>query len=111
MTSSAVNGVPSWNATFFRRLKRHTVGDVCFQSVASAGTDLQVLVEADERLVDVVEERELQRLVERMRIHRQRIALVREAEGRGFDGHGDGRTDRETAERPSAGLHVRTGVS
>ncbi len=34
-TSSAVNGVPSWNFTFLRRLKRHTVGEVCFQSVAS----------------------------------------------------------------------------
>jgi hypothetical protein len=36
-TSSAVNGVPSWKTTPRRSLKRHTVGLVCFQDVASAG--------------------------------------------------------------------------
>src|SRR6266436_2138738 len=37
MTSSALNGVPSWNLTLWRRLKRHTVGAVCFHDVASSG--------------------------------------------------------------------------
>ena len=36
-TSSAVKGVPSWNCTPLRSSKRHTVGDVCFQLVASMG--------------------------------------------------------------------------
>ena len=42
-TSSAVNGVPSWNLTPLRRSKRHTVGAVCFHSVASAGTSSSFL--------------------------------------------------------------------
>ncbi len=37
-TSSAVNGVPSWNLTPLRRSKRHTVGEVCVHLVASTGT-------------------------------------------------------------------------
>ena len=36
-TSSAVNGVPSWNLTPGRRSKRQTVGLVCAHLVASAG--------------------------------------------------------------------------
>ena len=37
-TSSAVNGVPSWNLTPRRRSKRHTVGEVWVHWVASSGT-------------------------------------------------------------------------
>ena len=52
-TSSAVNGVPSWNCTPLRSSKRQTVGVVCFHLVASAGAKLSVLVAPDQRLVDV----------------------------------------------------------
>jgi hypothetical protein len=44
MTSSAVNGVPSWNCTPLRSSKRHTVGEVCFHEVASAGARLRSLL-------------------------------------------------------------------
>src|SRR5574337_1723285 len=43
-TSSAVNGVPSWNCTPWRRLKRHTFGEICFHEVASAGARLRSLL-------------------------------------------------------------------
>src|SRR6185312_296082 len=43
-TSSAVNGVPSWNCTPWRKSKRHTVGETCFQLVASAGARLRSLL-------------------------------------------------------------------
>ena len=43
-TSSALNGVPSWNCTPLRSSKRQTVGEVCFQEVASDGaTDRSLL--------------------------------------------------------------------
>ena len=42
-TSSALKGVPSWNCTFLRSSKRHTVGEVCFHEVASAGARLRSL--------------------------------------------------------------------
>ena len=37
MTSSAVNGVPSWNLTSLRSVNRQTVGAVCFHEVARIG--------------------------------------------------------------------------
>jgi len=37
-TSSAVKGVPSWNCTPLRRLKRQVVGVTCCHLVARAGT-------------------------------------------------------------------------
>ena len=82
MTSSALNGVPSWNLTFWRRLKRHTVGAVCFHDVASSGIELQLLAAADQRLEDVAGDGELQRFVQRVRIHRNGIALIGEPERR-----------------------------
>src|SRR6478609_9750612 len=45
-TSSAVNDVPSWNLTFGRRSKRHTVGLVCVHFVASAGVKTIALTPA-----------------------------------------------------------------
>ena len=43
-TSSAVNGVPSWNCTPLRSSKRQTVGEVCFHEVASDGARLRSLL-------------------------------------------------------------------
>ncbi len=43
-TSSAVNGVPSWNCTPLRSSKRQTLGEVCFQLVASSGARLRSLL-------------------------------------------------------------------
>ena len=43
ITSSAVKGVPSWNLTFGRSLKRQVVGLSCVHSVASAGTSSSFL--------------------------------------------------------------------
>ena len=43
-TSSAVIGVPSWNFTFLRRLKRHTVGETRVHDVASAGSGTNCLL-------------------------------------------------------------------
>ncbi|MNT12045.1 hypothetical protein D3C72_1469580 [compost metagenome] len=43
-TSSALNGVPSWNTTPLRSSKRHTFGEVCFQLVASSGARLRSLL-------------------------------------------------------------------
>ncbi|EKD97913.1 MAG: hypothetical protein ACD_23C00679G0002 [uncultured bacterium] len=43
-TSSAVNGVPSWNCTPLRSSNCHTVGAVCFHAVASAGARLRSLL-------------------------------------------------------------------
>jgi hypothetical protein len=37
-TSSAVNGLPSWNVTPFRRVKRQCVSESCFQLVARLGS-------------------------------------------------------------------------
>ncbi len=43
-TSSAVNGVPSWNTTPLRNSKRQTSGEVCFQLVAKSGARLRSLL-------------------------------------------------------------------
>ena len=42
-TSSAVNGVPSWNFTPGRRSNRQTVGLCCVHFVASAGARFMLL--------------------------------------------------------------------
>ena len=41
-TSSAVSGAPSWKRTPDRRWKRHTVGSMISQEVASAGSIFRV---------------------------------------------------------------------
>jgi len=43
-TSSAVNGVPSWNLTPLRSSKRISVGEVIVHLVASAGSTSKVSV-------------------------------------------------------------------
>src|SRR5690606_37636563 len=60
----------------------------------------QVLVAAGQRLVDVGGGGQLQRLVERMRVHRQRVALV---------GDADGLRAREQARRRQGGQDGRCG--
>ena len=51
-TSSAVNGVPSWNLTPGRSLKRHVVGLTCVHDSASDGTSFSCLSRIDQELVD-----------------------------------------------------------
>jgi hypothetical protein len=42
-TSSAVKGLPSWNFTPDRKLKRHTVGDTVVHETANSGASFQSL--------------------------------------------------------------------
>ena len=52
-TSSAVKGVPSWNLTLGRSLKRHSVGRDLLPLGGQRGHDAEMLVAVDQLLVDL----------------------------------------------------------
>ena len=80
-TSSAVNGVPSWKLDVLAQLEAPHGRRGLLPLGGERRHELELLAAADQRLVDVAGEAELEGLVQRMRVHRQRVALVRELEG------------------------------
>ena len=75
-TSSAVNGVPSWNFTPGRRSKNQ-VGRVGLAPLGGQRRlELQVLVAADQRVVDVGGEGQEERLLAGVGIHRAHVARI-----------------------------------
>ena len=103
-TSSAVNGVPSWNLTPGRSLKRQVVGLTCVHDSASDGMMPELLVALDQELVDQAVDVVGQTFVLRMRIRRLHVAAAGPAqrdrirgdgrEAQAQDSDGDGATGR-----------------
>ena len=59
----------------------------------------KIAVAANQRLVDIAQKSELERLLQRMRVHRHRVALVGDFErvGAGAQAQGGGGDDRQSA--------------
>ena len=90
----------------FAQLKAPHGGRGLLPAGGQHGREFEFVIAPNQRLIDVFHHGDLQRLVERMRVHGERVALVGNAQGHGSggQGHGQGPTSGQGAQAPNRGV-------